>query len=124
MKAAWLSHNVIGTPPVQIDPMKEASAEKAWAEIGATDGRRIAHEHNGTDFATNIARNAKDFPVMPIPYWAQKITVQAATAEESEAKADKQAKDQNAAIAKGGGNNGNGGGKPAPKAEITIGADE
>ena len=116
MKAAWLSHVCIGTPPVQIDPERDAAGEKAWLEMSATDGRRVAHEHNGSDYAKNVAINTKDFPVLPIPPWEQKITVQATTAEESEAKAADQAK-QDLAVAKAaGGPPQNGNGKP--KAEL------
>jgi lambda family phage portal protein len=86
LQAAWLSCSWIGTPPVQIDPTKEATGEKLWLELSATTGARVAREHNGSDYRANIARNKKDFPGMPIPYWAEKITVAATSPEESEAK--------------------------------------
>jgi capsid protein len=99
LKDAWLSHSAVGTPPVQIDPTKEATGEKLWLELSATTGARVAREHNGSDYRANVARNTKDFPVLPIPPYEQQIKVQATTAEESEQKAADQA-EQDLAIAK------------------------
>ena len=101
LKAAWLSKNWIGTPPVQIDPQKEADAAMKWLEMSATTGERIAREHNQSNFKANMTRNTADFPKMPIPSWQQKITVAATTVEESESKAADKAK-QDLAIAKAG----------------------
>ncbi len=119
LKAAWLSHKVIGTPPVQIDPVKEATGEKAWLELSATTGERVAHEHNGSDYRANVARNTKDFPLNPIPAWEQKITVQATTAEESEQKSAEQDK-QDLAMAKASKPAPGANGKPPQKAELIL----
>jgi len=86
LRAAWCKHRFIGSPPVQIDPTKEAAADKEYLGMSATTIEKVSYERGGGDAMVNIARNKRTFPILPIPPWAQKITVSATTMEEAEGK--------------------------------------
>jgi len=88
LRAAWCAHTLIGTPPIQIDPTKEADAAMKFLQVSATNVRRVAREHNGSSYEQNAEINRKAFPDMPIPPYENKqaqaapITLQ--NAEESQ----------------------------------------
>lgn len=93
MRAAWCACNWVGTPPIQIDPLKEATAEKEWLLMSATTGERVARNHNQSNFAANLVRNKKDFEDMPIPFWGQKITAAVQGPAQTEGKAGSEQND-------------------------------
>ena len=69
MRAAWLRHRVIGTPPIQVDPTKELAADEGYLALHATTPDDIAYHHNGSSFRDNLARNKiafKDWVPSPI----------------------------------------------------------
>lgn len=69
LRAAWLRHRVIGTPPIQVDPTKELAADEGYMALHATTPDDIAYHHNGSSFRDNLARNKvafKDWVLSPI----------------------------------------------------------
>lgn len=69
MKAAWLNHNWIGTPPPDIDPSKTAAARKSNIEVGLTNIDREARDLNGSSAAANIEKNRVLFENFPVAPW-------------------------------------------------------
>jgi capsid protein len=68
IRTAWFRHRIIGTPPIQIDPVKEATAAREFLSLHATTPDDIAYGHNGSDFRANVARNKeafRDWPIIP-----------------------------------------------------------
>ena len=72
LKAAWMSHNLIGAPMPNIDPAREAKAHKELLDISATNLDRVSRETNGSRAKDNIAKNTKLFKEIPIGPWNQK----------------------------------------------------
>ena len=72
LRAAWCAHSFIGTPPVQIDPAKEADAAMKYLQMSATTLEQVTQEHGGGNVKANIARNKAAFPELPIPPWENK----------------------------------------------------
>jgi capsid protein len=69
MRAAWLHNRWIGAPRIQIDPSKEAKANKDNLEMGVTTISRIAREENGSDAVENMKTNEKEIPMLtPVPW--------------------------------------------------------
>lgn len=69
MKAAWLNNRWIGSPMPNIDPMRTASADKLYAELGAHDLDRIARNLNGSDGSANRAKLARQYEELPNAPW-------------------------------------------------------
>jgi capsid protein len=72
LRAAWCAHQFIGSPPVQIDPVKEADAQMKYLQMSATTIEQVTHERGGGDAKANLARNKRVFAELPIPPWAVK----------------------------------------------------
>jgi len=69
LRAAWLNCTWVGGPMPNIDPLRTAKGDKEYLGMSATTGERIALEHNGSDFKSNVMKNQVGFKSMPIPYW-------------------------------------------------------
>jgi lambda family phage portal protein len=69
LRAAWLNNSWIGAPMPNIDPQREAKAQKEYLDIGATTQNRVARGLNGTSAKDNIAVNRRMFPETPVPPW-------------------------------------------------------
>jgi lambda family phage portal protein len=76
MRAAWLSNNWIGAPMPNIDPARQAEADRNYAEIGATTLDRVSRNLNGSSGAANRQKLAREFEELPSPApWKQKEVV-------------------------------------------------
>lgn len=71
IRAAWLSHDVVGAQVPNIDPGKFAKSNKDNLALGATSLDRISRETNGSNYKANLAKNKRDIPDMPVPYYEQ-----------------------------------------------------
>lgn len=68
MRAAWLSHDLIGSPIPNIDDVKTAKANKINLEMNATDFDRVSRETNGSNGKSNrskLKRQTKKLAPMP-----------------------------------------------------------
>ena len=72
MRAAWLNNRWIGSPMPNIDPMRTASADKLYAELGAHDLDRISRNLNGSDGSANRAKLARQYEELPNAPWNKK----------------------------------------------------
>ena len=72
MRAAWLNNRWIGSPMPNIDPMRTASADKLYAELGAHDLDRISRNLNGSDGSANRAKLARQYEELPNAPWNEK----------------------------------------------------
>lgn len=72
LRAAWLSHELIGSPIPNIDDVKTAKANKINLELNATDLDRVSRETNGSNGKSNRARLGRQIPkLIPMP-WSKK----------------------------------------------------
>lgn len=72
MRAAWLSHDLIGSPIPNIDDIKTAKANKINLEMNATDFDRVSRETNGSNGKSNrskLKRQTERLIQMP---WSKK----------------------------------------------------
>ncbi len=88
LRAAWLNIKWIGAPLPSIDPKKEADARKLNLEMSLTTLDRETRALNGSDAKTNIEKNKKLFPEMPIPPWAAQPEIETESDEPKEDEAD------------------------------------
>jgi lambda family phage portal protein len=72
LKSAWLNKEWYGSPMPNIDPGREANANKTNLEINATTIDRVSRNLNGSSGAANMAKNTRSFQEMPVPPWAVK----------------------------------------------------
>jgi len=72
LKNAWMNCSWVGSPMPNIDPMREAKANKENLAMSLTTVDRAAREQNGSDAKTNIMKNKKTFTEMPVPFWEDK----------------------------------------------------
>lgn len=66
LKEAWLQNRWIYAPPIDLNPLQTAKANKENASIGAVDLARVAENLNGSDFDSN-AQKLKD-QVQELPH--------------------------------------------------------
>lgn len=59
LRAAWLSHDLIGSPIPNIDDIKTAKANLLNLQMNATDLNRVSRETNGSDAKSNMAKLAR-----------------------------------------------------------------
>ena len=60
-RAAWLGATWRGSPPGQLDPLKEAKAAKEWLSIpGAVTIQQVTAEMFGTDYEDNLEQTARE----------------------------------------------------------------
>lgn len=69
LKAAWLNCRWIGSPMPNIDPMKTATSDRMYAEMGSTNLDRIARDLNGSSGKANRAKIARQFAEIPPSPW-------------------------------------------------------
>lgn len=69
LRKAWLECRWVGSPMPNIDPMRTAKAEMAYATMGATNLDRIAQEYNGSDGRTNRQKLTKQYEELPFAKW-------------------------------------------------------
>ena len=74
LQEAWAAHRFIGTPPVQVDPTKEAESNMKNLQMSTTTLEQVTYESGTGDVETNMARNKKHFADLPEPPWAIKQT--------------------------------------------------
>jgi lambda family phage portal protein len=72
LRQAWVNNQWIGDPMPNIDPMRTASADKLYAEIGATTIGRISRNLNGSTAKTNKATLKREYENFPIAPWNEK----------------------------------------------------
>ena len=72
MREAYLCHRVIGTPPIQVDPEKEASANMKNLDMSITTLESLTHEYGTGDLEDNIARNKRHAGEIAVFPWAMK----------------------------------------------------
>lgn len=72
LRAAWLAHRVIGTPPIQVDPEKEAGANMKNLDMNITTLESLTHEYGTGDLEDNIARNKRHAGDIAIWPWGMK----------------------------------------------------
>jgi len=68
LRAAWLAHDLIGSPVPNIDDVKSAKANKMNLEINATTFDRAASDTNGSNGKSNrskLMREVKEWQQMP-----------------------------------------------------------
>jgi lambda family phage portal protein len=69
LRKAWLSCGWAGASIPQLDPNKQASADKAFIEMGATTLKRVAREYNQSDALSNRAALRREIPdLTPVPW--------------------------------------------------------
>jgi capsid protein len=69
MRAAWTNHKWYGDSLPQLDPEKQANADRLYVEMGATTLKRVAQEYNGSDAATNRAALRRELSELtPVPW--------------------------------------------------------
>jgi len=79
LRAAWSNHKWYGDSLPQLDPEKQANADKLYIEMGATTLKRVAQEYNGSDSATNRAALRRELSELtPVP-WNKSAVSQGAT---------------------------------------------
>lgn len=71
LRQAWLSTNWIGAPMPQIDPAKQAKANKDYLEMGATTLNRVARELNGSNYRDNQRTLSKEIGGLPSMPWSK-----------------------------------------------------
>ncbi len=69
LRAAWKNNAWIGAPMPNIDPLREAKANKENLDMSATTQNRIARGLNGSSAKDNIVINNRMFPETPITPW-------------------------------------------------------
>jgi lambda family phage portal protein len=67
VRRAWLGATWMGPARPTIDPTKEASADEAYLNMGATTLTRITAERFGMDWETVAARRAEEIAMAPGP---------------------------------------------------------
>ena len=72
MREAYLCHRVIGTPPIQVDPEKEASANMKNLDMSITTLESLTHEYGTGDLEDNIARNKRHAGEIAVFPWSMK----------------------------------------------------
>ncbi|GHV82117.1 hypothetical protein AGMMS49991_06750 [Spirochaetia bacterium] len=80
LKAAWSNCTWVGESQPNIDPTKEAQAAKMYRDLGATTGKEIAQQYNGSNFESNVAQLKKEMEklndAIPIANAADKTYVE------------------------------------------------
>jgi capsid protein len=71
LKQAWTRTAWIGSPIPQLDPNKQAEADKTYIELGATTLKRIAKDYNGSDAANNRAQLRRELSNLPGVPWGK-----------------------------------------------------
>lgn len=71
LRAAWLSHTWYGSALPQLDPNKQAMADKVYVEMGATTLKRVAHEYNGSNAVSNRAALRRELSDLTSPPWSK-----------------------------------------------------
>lgn len=69
LRAAWIKIRWIGSSMPNIDPKKEAEANKTNALIGATTLDDCALRHNQSDGKRNRAQLTREYEELPLPPW-------------------------------------------------------
>lgn len=72
LRAAWLSHDLIGSPIPNIDDVKSAKANKMNLENNATDFDRVSSDTNGSNGKSNRAKLARQVSQIVTMPWAKK----------------------------------------------------
>lgn len=69
LRRAWMNNNLIGCPMPNIDPMRTAKADKAYAEMGAQTLDHIAQKLNGSSGSANRAQLSREYEELATPPW-------------------------------------------------------
>lgn len=76
LRAAWMAHNLIGSPMPSIDPGKDAKSDKDNLEIGITTQERLSRERFGMSARDNAGKNRVAFANTPVPSWGNTAAVE------------------------------------------------
>lgn len=69
MRIAWQGHKWYGKSLPQLDPNKQATADKIYVELGATTLKRVARNYNGSDATRNRAALRRELAdLTPVPW--------------------------------------------------------
>lgn len=71
LRAAWLSHDLIGSPIPNIDDVKTAKANKINLEMNATDLDRVARETNGSNGKSNRSKLKRQVAKLTSMPWSK-----------------------------------------------------
>ena len=69
LRAAWLSCEWAGGTLPNIDPTKQAEADRLYVELGSQTLDDVARNFNGSSGKSNRAKNARMFEELPEPPW-------------------------------------------------------
>lgn len=72
IRSGWLNHNWIGISIPQLDPNKQAIADKTYVQLGATTLKRVAREYNQSDAGSNRAQLQRELAELPEVPWNRK----------------------------------------------------
>lgn len=69
LRSAWLKCEWYGSPMPNIDPAREARAQKEYLDMSATNQDRISRNVSGNSAKSNIIKNTKYFEMTPQTPW-------------------------------------------------------